>query len=75
MGGHYFPIFPPLSDSNYLDRGSSVGGEGAVFLGYSPLEQKYQKYQKYQKHWDITCITYEIHVIPAVHPNAAFQGC
>lgn len=69
MGGHYFPIFPPLSDSNYLDRGSSAGGEGAVFLGSSPLEQKYIK------HRDITCITYEIHVIPAVHPYAAFQGC
>ena len=69
MGGHYFPIFPPLSDSNYLDRGSSAGGEGAVFLGYSPLEQQYIK------HGDITCITYEIHVIPAVHPYAAFQGC
>lgn len=70
MGGHYFPIFPPLSDSNYLDRGSSArGGEGAVFLGSSPLEQKYIK------HGDITCITYEIHVIPAVHPYAAFQGC
>lgn len=49
MGGHYFPIFPPLSDSNYLDRGSSAGGgEGAVFLGSSPLEQKYIK------HGDIT---------------------
>ena len=69
MGGHYFPIFPPLSDSNYLDRGSSARGEGAVFLGSSPLEQKYIK------HEDITCITYEIHVIPAVHPYAAFQGC
>ena len=69
MGGHYFPIFPPLSDSDYLDRGSSAGGEGAVFLGSSPLEQKYIK------HGDITCITYEIHVIPAVHPYAAFQGC
>lgn len=69
MGGHYFPIFPPLSDSNYLDRGSSAGGEGAVFLGSSPLEQKYIK------HRDITSITYEIHVIPAVHPYAAFQGC
>ena len=45
------------------------GGEGAVFLGSSPLEQKYIK------HGDITCITYEIHVIPAVHPYAAFQGC
>ena len=45
------------------------GGEGAVFLGSSPLEQKYIK------HRDITCITYEIHVIPAVHPYAAFQGC
>ena len=68
MGGHYFPIFPPLSDSNYL--GEAVqGGEGAVFLGSSPLEQKYIK------HRDITCITYEIHVIPAVHPYAAFQGC
>ena len=44
MGGHYFPIFPPLSDSNYLDRGSSAGGEGAVFLGSSPLEQKYIKH-------------------------------
>ena len=30
------------------------GGEGAVFLGSSPLEQKYIK------HGDITCITYEI---------------
>ena len=69
MGGHYFPIFPPLSDSNYLDRRSSARGEGAVFLGSSPLEQKYIK------HGDITCITYEIHVIPAVHPYAAFQGC
>lgn len=70
MGGHYFPIFPPLSDSNYLDRGSSAAGgaEGAVFLGSSPLEQKYIK------HGDITCITYEIHVIPAVPPYAAFQG-
>lgn len=45
------------------------GGKGAVFLGSSPLEQKYIK------HGDITCITYEIHVIPAVHPYAAFQGC
>ena len=45
------------------------GGEGAVFLGSYPLEQKYIK------HGDMTCITYEIHVIPAVHPNAAFQGC
>ena len=44
-----------------------AGGEGAVFLGSSPLEQKYIK------HGDITCITYEI--IPAVHPYAAFQGC
>ena len=69
MGGHYFPILPPLSDSNYLDRGSSAVGEGAGFLGSSPLEQKYIK------HGDITCITYEIHVIPAVHPYAAFQGC
>ena len=47
MGGHYFPIFPPLSDSNYLDRGSSAGGgggeEGAVFLGSSPLEKKIHK--------------------------------
>ena len=43
------------------------GGEGAVFLGSSPLGQKYIE------HWDITCITYEI--IPAVHPYAAFQGC
>ena len=62
VGGHYFPIFPPLSDSNYLDRGRR--GEGAVFLGSSPLEQKYIN------HGDITCITYEI--IPAVHPYAAF---
>ena len=45
------------------------GGGGAVFLGSSLLEQKYIK------HGDITCITYEIHVIPAVHPYAAFQGC
>lgn len=38
-----------------------------MFLGSSPLEQKYIK------HGDITCITYEI--IPAVHPYVAFQGC
>ena len=30
VGGHYFPIFPPLSDSNYLDRGSR-GGRGQCF--------------------------------------------
>ena len=61
MGGHYFPIFPPLSDSNYLDRGSSAGGEGAVFLGSSPLEQKYIK------HGDITCITYDMQFIHMLH--------
>ena len=64
MGGHYFPIFPPLSDSNYLDRGGGEGGSVSRFLPFG---------EKYIKHGDITCITYEI--IPAVHPYAAFQGC
>ena len=50
-----------------IGEGGGGGGEGAVFQGSSPLEQKYIK------HGDITCITYEI--IPAVHPYAAFQGC
>ena len=69
MGGHYFPIFPPLSDSNYLDRGSSAGGGGGSVSRLLPFGAKIHKT------WDITCITYEIHVIPAVHPYAAFQGC
>ena len=63
-----------LSFPHYLIQIILIGealqrGEGAVFLGSSPLEQKYIK------HRDITSITYEIHVIPAVHPYAAFQGC
>lgn len=67
--GIIFLSFPHCLIQIILIGEAVQGGEGAVFLGSSPLEQKYIK------HEDITCITYEIHVIPAVHPYAAFQGC
>lgn len=67
--GIIFLSFPHCLIQIILIGEAVQGGEGAVFLGSSPLEQKYIK------HGDITCITYEIHVIPAVHPCAAFQGC
>ena len=67
--GIIFLSFPHYLIQIILIGEAVQGGEGAVFLGSSPLEQKYIK------HGDITCITYEIHVIPAVHPYAAFQGC
>ena len=65
--GIVFLSFPHCLIQIILIGEGGGGGEGAVFLGSSPLEQKYIK------HGDITCITYEI--IPAVHPYAAFQGC
>lgn len=43
MGGHYFPIFPPLSDSNYLDRGSSAGGGGGSVSRLLPFGAKIHK--------------------------------
>lgn len=67
--GIIFLSFPHCLIQIILIGEAVQGGEGAVFLGSSPLEQKYIK------HRDITSITYEIHVIPAVHPYAAFQGC
>lgn len=67
--GIIFLSFPHCLIQIILIGEAVQGGEGAVFLGSSPLEQKYIK------HGDITCITYETHVIPAVHPYAAFQGC
>ena len=65
--GIIFLSFPHCLIQIILIGEGGGGGGGAVFLGSSPLEQKYIK------HGDITCITYEI--IPAVHPYAAFQGC